>query len=132
MRSFAQERTYSAIYSENTPHSAHNQFIQFSNEIGSNSLKMEVITQQYDRSTRKPSVAESFKLGVNVSNFMVTFIHQKRGFYRSTAIGSSRHLGSSFNDQELIFSLSIPGEEGIATTEFNRGMSLGNKFMQKK
>jgi hypothetical protein len=46
-------------------------------------------------------------------------------------MGSSKHVGSTLTDQELLSSLSIPREEGIAFNEVNRKISLGNKFKSK-
>lgn len=132
MRSAVQERTYSLILPENQSLRALGTWVPKPGEVTSQTLRMEVLTQEYDKMQRKPSVAESFKLGINVSNFMVNLPNQKRGFYRSNTVGSSRHMGTTLTDQELIFSLTIPGEDSIIAKEVGRGFSMGNKFLQKK
>lgn len=132
MRSYAQERTYTSIRNDTPKLSVPTYLGLRPGEVASKSLKMEVLTQAFDKINRKPSVAESFKLGMNISNFMVIYSNKKRGFYRTTTIGSSKHLGSTLTDQELLSSLSIPREEGIASREVNRELCLGNKFRPKK
>lgn len=131
MRSFAQERSYTSIRND-TPKLSIPAYLGLgAGEVASKTLKMEVLTQSFDKIGRKPSVNESFKLGMNISNFMVAQRNQKRGFYRTTSIGSSKHLRASITDLETLSSLSIPREEQIDQAAVIREICWGNKFKPK-